>query len=185
VLLALPVSSSLTWSFYLTKSTSYEAPHYTVISVLLLLHIFSASYSQIPSVYVLLISEAKFHGHAIERNSRIKNCVSVRTSCIFQLHSAVLYCSRDGWTSSFPLYNHLMCSVQTACRDRRKVLFQSRLLVAGFLAYVRVQFQDIPCGVFDMDKAVLRQACLQVFQPSATNYHFVNDPYSSVYNRRM
>jgi hypothetical protein len=40
VLHALPISSSLTWSFllYLEKSTSYEAPHYAVFSKLLSLH---------------------------------------------------------------------------------------------------------------------------------------------------
>jgi hypothetical protein len=35
VLHALPISSSLTWSFWLysEKSTSYEAPHYVVFSI--------------------------------------------------------------------------------------------------------------------------------------------------------
>jgi hypothetical protein len=49
-------------------STSYEAPHYEIVPILLLFHpssvqiFFSATCSQIPSVYVLtLISETKFH----------------------------------------------------------------------------------------------------------------------------
>jgi hypothetical protein len=72
VLHALPISFSLTWSFYLyfEKSTSYEAPHYTGFSNLLSPHpspvqIFSwAACSQTPSVYVPpLMSETKFHTH--------------------------------------------------------------------------------------------------------------------------
>jgi hypothetical protein len=55
---ALPISSSLTWSF-LGKNTSYEAPHYAVFSNLLSLHpslvqIFSAPCSETPSVYYFL-----------------------------------------------------------------------------------------------------------------------------------
>jgi hypothetical protein len=40
VLHALPISSSLVWSFYLylANSISYEAPHYVVFSNLLPLH---------------------------------------------------------------------------------------------------------------------------------------------------
>jgi hypothetical protein len=40
---ALPISSSLTWSFwlYLAKSTNYEVPHYAVFSNLLSLHLSS------------------------------------------------------------------------------------------------------------------------------------------------
>jgi hypothetical protein len=36
---ALPISSSLTWSFCLARSTSYEAPHYAVSSNLPSLHL--------------------------------------------------------------------------------------------------------------------------------------------------
>jgi hypothetical protein len=70
VLHALPISSSLTWSFYLylEKSTSYEAPHYAVLSNLLSLHFYSiqirssASFSQTPLVCVPpLMSETKFY----------------------------------------------------------------------------------------------------------------------------
>jgi hypothetical protein len=69
---SLRISSSLTWPFYLylEKSTSYEAPHYAVLSNLLSLHLSlvkiftSAPSSQTPSVYVPpLMSETKFHTH--------------------------------------------------------------------------------------------------------------------------
>jgi hypothetical protein len=72
VLRALPISSSLTWSFELcsAKNTSYEAPHCAVLSSLSLFHpswvqIFSsAPCSQVPSVCVCpLMSEIKFHAH--------------------------------------------------------------------------------------------------------------------------
>jgi hypothetical protein len=72
VLNALPISSFLTWSFwwYLTMSTSYEAPHYAVFSNLPSLHspsvqIFSSTpRSHTPSVHVPpLTSETKFHTH--------------------------------------------------------------------------------------------------------------------------
>jgi hypothetical protein len=70
VLHALPLSSSLTWSFYLAKCTSYEAPHYAVFSKLLsrlvsLVQIFSsAPCSKTPLVYVPpLMSVTKFHSN--------------------------------------------------------------------------------------------------------------------------
>jgi hypothetical protein len=64
-------SHTLTWLFQLcmTKSTSYEAPHYAVFTNLLSLHlslvqIFSAPCSQTPSVCVPpLMSETKFRTH--------------------------------------------------------------------------------------------------------------------------
>jgi hypothetical protein len=67
---ALPISSSLTCSFwlYLANNTSYEPPHYAVFSNLPSLHISSVQTfsstpcSQTPSIYVLsLMSEIKFH----------------------------------------------------------------------------------------------------------------------------
>jgi hypothetical protein len=70
---AQPISSFLTWSFYLylEKSTSYEAPHYAAFSNLLSLHlsfslvqIFSTPCSQTPSIYVFpLILETRFQTH--------------------------------------------------------------------------------------------------------------------------
>jgi hypothetical protein len=72
VLHALPISSSLTWSLWLclAKDTGHEAPHYTVFSNLLSLHLSSiqilasAHCAQTPSVYVPpLMSETKFHTH--------------------------------------------------------------------------------------------------------------------------
>jgi hypothetical protein len=76
VLHALSIPSSLTRSFslYLGKSTSYEAPHYAVFSNFLSSHpssvrIFSsASCSQTPTVYVLpycQIGNKKCTGHKI------------------------------------------------------------------------------------------------------------------------
>jgi hypothetical protein len=70
VLYVLPIASSLPWSFwlYLAKSTSYEAPHYAVLSKLLSLHLSSvlifssAPSSQTRSVHItLLMSQTKFH----------------------------------------------------------------------------------------------------------------------------
>jgi hypothetical protein len=80
VLHALPISYSLTWSFwlYLMKNTSYGAPHYTVYSNLSSLHlssvqIFSTPCSQTPSVYVPpLMWEAKFRTHTLITESVIK-----------------------------------------------------------------------------------------------------------------
>jgi hypothetical protein len=76
VLDAQSVSSSLTWSLYLAKSISYEAPHYAVFSILIFVHSLSvqipssASCSQIPSVYVIpLTSETKFHAHTNYRQN--------------------------------------------------------------------------------------------------------------------
>jgi hypothetical protein len=71
VLHALPMSSSLTWSFKLCleESTSYEGPHYLIFSNLMSLHlssvrIFSTPCSQTPSVCVPpLMSKTKFHTH--------------------------------------------------------------------------------------------------------------------------
>jgi hypothetical protein len=67
VLHTLPISSSYTWSFYLysEKSTSYEAPHYTVFSNLRSLHLSSVQiFSSTPSVYAPpLMSETMFHTH--------------------------------------------------------------------------------------------------------------------------
>jgi hypothetical protein len=64
----LPISPSLTWSlWFFFKSTFYRVPHYTVFSNLELfrpscIHIFSAPYSQTPSLCVPpLISGTKFH----------------------------------------------------------------------------------------------------------------------------
>jgi hypothetical protein len=61
-----PFSPTLSWSFclYLVKSASYEAPHYTVFSNLLSLHLFSAQIfsapcSQTPLVCVFLCM--RFH----------------------------------------------------------------------------------------------------------------------------
>jgi hypothetical protein len=56
---ALSISYSLTWSFYLAKSTNYEAHHYDKFSNILLFHpssvqVFTtASYSQMSLVCVL------------------------------------------------------------------------------------------------------------------------------------
>jgi hypothetical protein len=58
VLHALPISSSLTWSLCLARSTSYELTHYAIFSTLLSLHLSSdqifssAPCSQTPSVCV-------------------------------------------------------------------------------------------------------------------------------------
>jgi hypothetical protein len=67
VLHALGIWFSLTWSFCLARSTSYEAPNYAVSSNLLSLHLSldrgfsSAPCSQTPSVCVpLVMSETKF-----------------------------------------------------------------------------------------------------------------------------
>jgi hypothetical protein len=71
VLHALPISFSLTWSFslFLAKGASYEAPHYAVFSVMSL-HLSSVQIlssvpcSQTPAVYISpLISEIKFCTH--------------------------------------------------------------------------------------------------------------------------
>jgi hypothetical protein len=70
VLHALAIISSLTWSFCLAKSTSYEAPHYEVSSNLPSLNLSSAQIfssaprSQTPSVCVPpSMLETKFRTH--------------------------------------------------------------------------------------------------------------------------
>jgi hypothetical protein len=78
---ALPISSPLTWSFwlYLANSTSYEAPHYAVFSNLSSLHL--SPVQTLPSapcsrtIYVpSLMSENKFHTHT-EPQAKLHFCI--------------------------------------------------------------------------------------------------------------
>jgi hypothetical protein len=89
---ALPISFSLIGSFslYLEKRTSHEAPHYAVFFNLLSLHPSSVPIFPTPSVCVPpLMSETKFHTHA-EVNPTTEIAIKNSTRMKFQMNAIEL-----------------------------------------------------------------------------------------------